>query len=192
MLKKIEEKTSMEIICEQIQSCFINFVGMTACEAYHLLEIEIKHLDLLLDVLLMRINIKEYLECYYSLFSTKEEYEFTCNHIPQLSTLEKEYERKINVSSKALFFIEILRICSDNMKKHIEHRNYELIKDEIYYNHNVPSLISANKKDLVKYYLDIECKEFKNKCMKEIVQPYEAIWLKIDECHGDGGNGTFL
>ena len=150
MLNKIKEKTAVATICEQIRICFINFVGMTACEEYRSLEIEIKYLDLLLGVLLMKINIEEYLECYYSLFQTKEEYEFTCNHIPQLSTLEKDYLSNVNVSSKSLFFIEILRICLDNIKRHIEHRHYELIKDEIYYNHNVPSLISTNKKDLVK------------------------------------------
>jgi len=177
----IRKSVLAETICEQIRFCFMNLMGLISCKGYYLLKLEVKHFDLLLDVLSMKNSIEAYLDSYYSLFPSTEEYDFTCNYLPQISTLEKREESYIHLSDKALCFVEILKICSDNIKKYMEHGNYESIKDEIYYNHNVPSLVTANKDDLVKYYLDIECNDFKKNCSKEIVQPYEAIWIKLND-----------
>jgi len=188
------KRALVEVMCEQIRLCFFNLEGLISYEDYHFLELSVEHLDLLLDTLSSKINIEEYLKRCHSLFSLAEEYSFTCDHLSQLSTLEKRKENYIHVSDEIQCFIEILRICSEHIKKHLINGNYEAVKNEIYYNHNVPSLIATYKKDvhkdLIKYYLDIECTGFKKSCSKEIVQPYECMWVKIraqySHSQGDG------
>jgi len=154
-------------------------VGKISNKEYQSLEIDIRHLDLLIDVLLSKISIDTYLKNYYIMSPPSEEYGNACGYPPGILTLENNKKSCVHVSDDVHNFIEVLAVCSGNIKKYICNRNYEAIKEEIYYNHNVPSLIESNIKELIEYYLDIECKGFKARFSMEAIQPYLDIWEKI-------------
>jgi len=183
MLGVLTKKTIKEAVCKQLQLCIFHLQGCLSCEDYPSLTLEVMHFDALLDLLMLKINIDTYLRYYQSLFSSVEDYYF-CDYCPQISTLEKRKRDYVRISDKTIYFVEVLKICSNNMKKYIEDENYEALKNEIYYNHNVPSLITTNSNDLIKYYLEIECKGFKKNCSKEILQAYDAVWTKIRKVNG--------
>jgi len=148
---------------------------------YHLLKLESQHLDLLLNLLRGKVSMESYIREYNSLFSNESFYDFPDEHVVPLLSLEKE-EIDIGLilaNENVHCFINILQICSDNIKNHIKDKNYVAIKDEIYYNHNVPSLISTQNRDLIEYYLSTECPECIRLCPKEMVQCYEEAWQEV-------------
>jgi len=186
------QKELVENICEQIRECLRHMKSFSITEDYSfrkLIKLESRHLDLLLDVLESKINIESYVVEYNSLFSNEEFYD-SPNVYPSFLALETEQKeaRTICIDTEVLCFINILRICSENIKKHITNERYEKMESEIYYNHNVPSLISSKKKDLIKYYLTIECVECKSRCSKEMVTSYEDAWKEASSqflCNSD-------
>ena len=172
----------VEKICKQISTCFASINSFATNEVYvagenHLLKLESKHLDLLLDLLESKITIESYLAEYNLLFLNEELAPRNKYTSPLLFLEKAEIEAStIYIDEEVRCFANILRICSENIKEHIVSKSYEKISDEIYYNHNVPPLISSKMKTLVENYLLIECANCKKNCSKEMVSTYEDAW----------------
>jgi len=175
----IIQKNLVEVMCEQTKCCLGNINILVETNEYLPLLLESCHLGLILDLFLSKINIKSYLEKYSILFSSEKLYIHLENYAPQISYLKKNQKKSICIEKEVHCFINILQICNDNIKKHIDLKRYDFIKDEVYYSHNIPSLIFSKKIELIKYYLTVECAECKRRCSKEMVINYEKVWQQI-------------
>ena len=169
-------------ICENISYCFAainNFAinELYTTREYRLLKLESQHFDLLLDLLESKISIESYLGEYNLLFSDEKLYK-SPDRYPALLILKKVQKEvsTVSVAKEVHCFINILRICCDNIKKHIASERYDEIYNEIYYNHNVPTLIFSRMKVLIENYLLNECADCKKYCSKEMVASYEDAW----------------
>ena len=177
----------IEKISEQISSCFA-FISVFstskeyASKDYHLLKLESKHLDLLLEFLESQITIESYVAGFNLLFSNEKFYDAP-NAYPSFSFFVKAQveEDIIRINEEDLCFTSILRICSENIKMHIKSESYEKISDEIYYSHNVPWLINTEHKGAIEYYLAVECVECRRRCSKEMVATYEDAWEQVNK-----------
>ena len=112
------------------------------------------------------------------LFGNEKFYDSPNVH-PSLLLIKDSEVEIICINKEVVCFINILRICSENIKKHITSGNYEKIRDEVYYNHNVPALIHSEHKGAIKYYLTVECTECRDQCSREMVASYEGAWEKV-------------
>ena len=174
------QKELIKSVCEQIRECLSHMGSFSITDDYtfrKLIKLELQHFDLLLDMLESKINIESYVIEYNLLFSNEEFYD-SSNVYPSFSAFEKAQSEvnTICVDEELLCFINILRICSENIKKHIATESYEKIEDEVYYNHNIPGLIQTKSKGAIKYFLSVECVECKHRCPKEMVSTYEDAW----------------
>lgn len=177
-----KQEELVENVCEQVRSCFayINLFSTAeeyAGREYHLLKLESRHFDLLLELLESKITIASYVKEHNLLFSNEKFYDDPYAY-PSLTFLEK-VEKDIDTASVAeevRCFINILRVCNENIKKHIVSESYDKIYNEIYYNHNVPTLIFSRMKVLIENYLLNECADCKKYCPKEMVSTYEEAW----------------
>ena len=179
------QKELIEKACEQLAECLLRISTFAVTEHYidrdyHLLKLELQHFDSLLELLRSNISIKEYVSKYKMLISNEEFYEEPRVY-RSFSSLEKaQFDvDRIYLEEELTCFVNVLKICSENLKKHINAKQYEKIKDEIYYNHNVPWLICTKNKGAIKYYLSIECPECIRRCSKEMVQCYEEVWAEV-------------
>ena len=171
------QKELVENICEQIYYCLLDMRATNSME-HRLLTLQSNHLDLLLKLLQSEIDIKSYLEEYSVLFSNEEQYISPNVYTKQLAFLEEHQSATVSTDNEVCCFIDVLQICNDNIKRHIDGKNYEAIKDEANYNHNVPSLIITKNIDLIEHYLS-KCGVFQARCSKEVTQPYENIWQQV-------------
>ena len=173
----------LDVVCEQIRSCLGNIKILNHMKEYEFLAAETEHLALILSLLAAEIDTKSYLSKYDAIFLKLEKYSYLESYESQIFFLKAEEKGLVPFDDETSFFVQILLVLSNNVLRHINNGQYEKIEDEIYYNHNVPSLISSkNQKihtDLVRHYLDIECKEYKNKCSSKMLESYELIWRKI-------------
>ena len=171
--------------CIQTKTCLGRISNFATNELYtireyHLLKLESRHLDLLLNLLESKTTMESYLTEYNLLFSNEDEdlYGTSSVYLHPLLFLDKAEIQvgTIYVDEEVRCFINILRICSENIKKHIASESYEKIYDEYYYNHNVPWLIQTKCKSAIKAFLLTECANCKKYCSKEMVASYEDAW----------------
>ena len=156
---------------------------------HHLLKVEFQHYELLLQLLQAEISLISYLEHYKFLYSSEDEnsnVNYALNiaffeKLQKFSLLRKRHSGVIYVNPEVHCFINVLQICKDNISKHIDNKNYKMIDMEIYYNHNVPSLIESNNKELIFYYISVEQESCRNQCPKEMIQSYKGIWQEIEK-----------
>jgi len=181
----IMQEKLIEDTCVQIKTCLGRISNFATNELYtirdyHLLKLELQHLDLLLDLLESKITIESYLTEHNLLFSNEDEdlYGSPSEFSHPLLFLEKaEIDvDTISIDEEVRCFISILQICRENIKKHIVSENYDKIYDEYYYNHNVPWLIQTKCKYAIKAFLLNECANCKKYCSKEMVASYEDAW----------------
>jgi len=125
------------------------------------------------------ISIASYINEYSLFFPNGELFAHQDNYIPQFVFLKKKAAETVTIDKDVLCFIDVLQICSDNIKRHIACEKYENIKDEVYYNHNVPTLILAKNKELIEYYLSVECTCCEFYCSKEMIKSYDSAWQLI-------------
>ena len=175
-----KKEALVENICEQVKRCLGNIKQFAVSDEHHLLKLESRHLDLLLDLLQSKISLSSYKDEFNTLFQNEGGHIYFDSYTPVILSFEKEPIENVYVDSEVLFFVNVLQICSDNIKKHIECKKYDAIKDEVYYNHNVPSLIFSKNQDLINYYLSVECTGCRCYCSKEMIQSYESIWQQIE------------
>ena len=173
------QKELIENICAQVEWCLMNIKLSVTLDKHHILKLELQHLDLLLDLLLSKISIRSYIKEYSSLFSSEGWEGHLEIYIPHILFLEQQQTDIVSIDDEVICFVDILQICRDNMKRYIGYEKYEAIQNEVYYNHNVPSLIATKEIDLIKYYLSTECGGCRSYCSKEMVQSYESTWEKI-------------
>ena len=181
MPAQLVQKVLIDNICKQVYICIQNSRFLAPAKEHRLIKLESLHLDMLLELLRSEMSISTYLTDYALLFSDEELQNYRASYTPQVLFLEKEQADMVRIDDEEHLFVDILQICSDNIKKHIDAENYDAIRDEAYYNHNVPSLISSKNKDLIDYYLSIECKGCRSYCPKEMSQSYESVWQQISE-----------
>ena len=172
----------IENICDQISRCFAYIKLFSIKEygnrEYRLLKLELQHFDLLLDLLESKISIETYVKGYSLLFANEKFYDDP-NVYPPFSLIKESDIDIICIDKKDLCFINVLKICNENIKKHISSKSYEKISDEIYYSHNVPGLIHTDYKSAIKYFLSVECTECRRRCSKEMVASYEDAWEQV-------------
>ena len=168
-------------ICEQLRTCLLYIRNNSISTERHLLCLETQHLELILKLLCSDISITSCLENYKILFENENKHGHLSVYKPQLKYLNNKKHRSIVIDENIKLFIKILQICCDNIKNYLNYDKLDLVGDEDYYNHNVPSLIETKNKDLIKYYLTIECTSCKRHCSKEMVQRYEDIWEEISK-----------
>lgn len=180
------QKKLIERVCDQINTCFSFITTFYTNEKYidrdyHLLKLESQHLDLLLSLLRGEVSVESAIAEYRLLFSNESFYDFPYEYKAPLLSLEKEEIDigVIYVGENLHCFINVLQICSDNIKKHISAEQYTKINDEIYYNHNVPWLIRTECNSAIQYYLSTECTECRVNCSEEMVQSYEEAWQEV-------------
>jgi len=172
-------------VCEQLADCLSRISTFAVTELYidrdyHLLKLESQHFDSLLDLLQSNISIKEYITKYKLLFSNEKFYEAPDAYVSFLFLEKAQFDvDRVFIDGDVICFVNVLKICSENIKKHISTNQYDKIEDDIYYNHNVPWLICTKSKGAIKYYLTIECPECIRRCPKEMVQCYEEAWQEV-------------
>ena len=200
------QKELIENICTQIKECLMMMKSLSFGKKDCLLKLETQHLDLLLELLLSKIDIKSYINQYNSLYPNNWWCEYTDIYKPQILFLEKQQIDIVSIDSDVVCFIDVLQICNNNIKKRIdceymkckknitkecgryekaECRNhkkkfekYKEIEEEIYYNHNIPSFILSKDIERINLYLNTR-KSFRNFFPKHVVKPYEKAWKQI-------------
>ena len=151
-------------------------IRSTNFKEHRLLTLKSCHLNLLLKLLQSEIDTKSYLEEYELLFSNEEQYNYPNIYSNQLLFLEEHQSATICTDNEVRYFIDILQICNNNIKAHLNNKNFKAIRDEADYNHNVPSLIVTKNVGAIENYLS--CRSY---CSKEMVQSYENTWEKITQ-----------
>lgn len=165
-------------VCKQLRGCMSMISSVATNNDYrYLLQVELRHFDFLLDLLESKINLKNYLSEYHSLFSNIEFYNDprTYSSLPIIEQISKELGL-VSLDEKLGCFVDILRICSTNVKKHSVNGHYDKIDNEIYYCHNVPALIRTENIGAIDYFLRVECVECRARCSGEMVVSYEKDW----------------
>jgi len=176
----------VEAMRRQTQSCILSFRRLDLSEVRHLLELELRHLDLLLEVLQSKISITSYLAGYHLLFSGEESYSWYARELLFLEKAQIDIDT-VSIAEEKLCVVNVLQIFSDNIKKHIADENYEVIHEEADFQHNVPLLLSLKKENVVnvteyaKCYLSVLCPSFKRRWPKEVTKPYENAWEQMSK-----------
>ena len=176
----------VESLCEQVKRCLGNIKQFAVSDEHNLLKLESRHLSLLLNLLQSKISLSSYKDEFNILFQNEDGHIYFDSYTPVIQSFEIEQIQDVYVDSEVLCFVNVLQICSDNIKKHIECKNFNAIKDEVYYNHNVPSLIYSKNQDLINYYLSVECTGCRCYCSNEMIQSYESVWQQIENAFSSG------
>ena len=174
-------------ICDQVKWCLQNIdYSATTAKDYQLTRKEICHMDLLLKLMLSTIDIPTYIVNFEKIFSgkkTTDYYEMYSAQLKFLKNLKKHsfFTNRncdiVTVDTEIVCFVDILKICYGNIQKHLDCGDYDLIRKEIYCNHNVHSLIETKNKDLIDYYFEVEIPRY-NVLPKPIIQSYTQAWEK--------------
>lgn len=76
--------------------------------------------------------------------------------------------------------IDIIRIGVNNILNFMNVKDYNNIFIEAYHIHNLPSIItSKTEKELIGYYLKVECKQYLRDADKEAKQNFKSVWKEL-------------
>lgn len=167
-----------ENIIVLVRNCLSNMDLLVNNKKYEMFDREIQHMEVLIKLVERKINVEMYIKDFNILFK-EQNYDLINKYTGSISILEKSKDETIEIDKKAVKFVEILKICCSNIKKYIIKEEYDMIKNEIYYNHNVPTILVVGDVDLIEYYLDIECPEFQRNGQEEHFVNYKSQWDEI-------------
>lgn len=173
-----------EILVSILQYSILNIRAASSAKDNKWIFCELEHLRKLLD-LFMDISL---LKCY--MYNTRKRY------IEQMGEYyEKQYEDLWNELQKNsenlvldtlildeidVVLINIINIGAKNMLTFANIRDYKNIFIEAYHTHNLPSIITAKKKEeLIEYYLKVERKQYSRDANKVAKQNFEIIWKEL-------------
>lgn len=167
-----------ENIIVLVRNCLSNMDLLVNNKKYEMFDREIRHMELLIKLVEKKINVGMYLKDFNMLFK-EQKYDLLNKYNGSISILENSKDETFKMYKESVKFVKILKICCSNIKKYIEKEEYEMIKNEIYYNHNVPTILAVGDLDLIEYYLKIECPEFQKNGQEEQFIHYISQWDEI-------------
>lgn len=175
-----------EIIISIVENS-IHTIRMAAnSEDIYLISSELEHLISLLDILKNKYELRDYFENFQKKYieKTSGKYENSYEY------LWKELEEKRNVPDDYKFvfdkiediILNIIIIGVDNIVRYTDNIDYKNIYIEVYHIHNLPCIILSNEKtELIKYYQDIERKQYSKECRKEAKKRFKGIWKELNK-----------
>lgn len=171
-----------DILAKILTECLLNL--RIACNNgfFPLLQFELEHLPYLLELAQGHSTVETYINKSEHLF-----YITRNNKINDCSIYNDKYRKELSKYNTFLFhlnerdkiYIDILSVFYNHVHRERLNNNTDNIWTEVYYNHNVPGLIGSKAKDPLRYYLGLECRQFKRHLSPEDKREYEVHWKKL-------------
>lgn len=152
-------------------------------EDIYLISSELEHLIKILGLLKNKYGIRDYLEVTQNKYIEKiceNPYEYLWSELEKNKSVIDDYKFILNELEDII--IDIILIGVDNIGSYMDNKDYRNIYIEAYHIHNLPSIITSNeKKELIKYYQEIEKRQYLKECQKNAKKKFKNTWKKLDK-----------
>lgn len=77
-------------------------------------------------------------------------------------------------------FLDVITTGVNNISNFMSDKDFDNIYIEAYHIHNIPSIvISKRKKEMIEYYLKVECKQYLREGEKSAKKNFESVWKEL-------------
>lgn len=171
-----------DILAKILGKCLLHLRVGCSNRLFPLIQLELEHLTYLLELAQGHSTVETYInksnDLFYITKNNKINGCMICDDKDR-EDLSKHKKFLFHLSEKDKIYIDILIVFCHHAHRERLNNNTDNIWKEVYYNHNVPGLIGSKDKGSLKYYLGLECKEFKNYLNPEDTKEYEIHWKKL-------------